>query len=112
MRAAITHHGFAAVHPFEDGNGHCGRLRLNLMLMRDGYPSALLLREWRDGCLIALDTANNGNYRPLGNLIGRSVESVLDRYWYSPSSSRCRWSSSTMRPVRYCARLGTLMPSS
>lgn len=80
MRAAIAHHGFEAVHPFEDGNGRCGRLLLNLMLMRDGYPPALLLREWRDGYLIALDTANAGNYRPLGNLIGRSVESVLDRY--------------------------------
>jgi hypothetical protein len=50
------------------------------MLMRVGYPPALLLREWRDGYLIALDAANSGNYRPLGNLIGRSVESVLDRY--------------------------------
>jgi Fic family protein len=80
MRAAIAHHGFEAVHPFEDGNGRCGRLLLNLMLMRDGYPPALLLREWRDGYLIALDAANSGNYRPLGNLIGRSVESVLDRY--------------------------------
>jgi Fic family protein len=80
MRAAIAHHGFEAVHPFEDGNGRSGRLLLNLMLMRDGYPPALLLREWRDGYLIALDAANSGNYRPLGNLIGRSVESVLDRY--------------------------------
>jgi Fic family protein len=80
MRAAIAHHGFEVVHPFEDGNGRCGRLLLNLMLMRAGYPPALLLREWRDGYLIALDAANSGNYRPLGNLIGRSVESVLDRY--------------------------------
>ncbi len=80
MRAAIAHHGFEAVHPFEDGNGRCGRLLLNLMLMRAGYPPALLLRDWRDGYLIALDAANTGNYRPLGNLIGRSVESVLDRY--------------------------------
>jgi Fic family protein len=80
MRAAIAHHGFEAVHPFEDGNGRCGRLLLNLMLMRAGYPPALLLREWHDGYLIALDAANTGNYRPLGNLIGRSVESVLDRY--------------------------------
>ena len=58
MRAAIAHHGFEAVHPFEDGNGRCGRLLLNLMLMRDGYPPALLLRDWRDGYLIALDAAN------------------------------------------------------
>ena len=46
-RAAIAHHGFEAVHGFEDGNGRVGRLLLNLMLMQDGYPPALLLREWR-----------------------------------------------------------------
>lgn len=80
MRAAIAHHGFEAVHPFVDGNGRCGRLLLNLMLMRAGYPPALLLRDWRDGYLLALDNANTGTYRSLGNLIGRSVEAVLDRY--------------------------------
>ncbi len=31
VRAAIAHHGFVAVHPFEDDNGRTGRLLLNLM---------------------------------------------------------------------------------
>jgi Fic family protein len=44
-RAAIAHHGFEAVHPFEDGNGRVGRLLLNLMLMREGYPPALESRS-------------------------------------------------------------------
>src|SRR5690348_9679607 len=30
VRAAIAHHGFVTVHPFEDGNGRTGRLLLNL----------------------------------------------------------------------------------
>ncbi len=46
-RAAIAHHGFEAVHGFEDGNGSVGRLLLNLMLMQEGYPPALLLNDWR-----------------------------------------------------------------
>jgi Fic family protein len=49
LRAAIAHHGFEAVHPFQGGNGRTGRLLMNLILMQDGYPPALLLQEWRMG---------------------------------------------------------------
>src|SRR5437764_772354 len=80
IRAAIAHHGFEAVHPFLDGNGRVGRLLLNLMLMREGYPPALLLRDWRVRYIQALDTANTGNYSPLANLIGQAVEEGLDLY--------------------------------
>lgn len=80
IRVAIAHHGFEAVHPFTDGNGRVGRLLLNLMLMREGYPPALLLRDWRVRYIQALDTANTGNYSPLANLIGQAVEAGLDLY--------------------------------
>src|SRR2546430_12201899 len=80
IRAAIAHHGFEAVHPFTDGNGRVGRLLLNLMLMREGYPPALLLRDWRIRYIQALDTANTGSYTPLANLIGQAVEEGLDLY--------------------------------
>jgi hypothetical protein len=55
-------------------------LLLNLMLMRAGYPPALLLHDWRIGYLQALATADTGSYSPLANLIGRAVEASLDRY--------------------------------
>ncbi len=80
VRATIAHHGFEAVHPFEDGNGRTGRLLLNLMLLRMGYPPALLLRDWRIGYIQGLSSADSGNYRPLANLIGRAVEGGLDLY--------------------------------
>jgi Fic family protein len=79
-RAAIAHHGFVAVHPFRDGNGRTGRLLLNLLLMRAGYPPALLLQEWRLGYLEALSQADRGRYGPLLNLTGRAVEAGLDLY--------------------------------
>ncbi len=37
-QAALFHILFEAVHPFVDGNGRTGRLLLNFMLMRHGYP--------------------------------------------------------------------------
>ena len=79
-RAAIAHHDFEAVHPFTDGNGRVGRLLLNLMLMQEGYPPALVLREWRPRYIQALQQAHIGEYIPLIDLIGLAVENVLDLY--------------------------------
>src|SRR5437868_9443651 len=79
-RAAIAHHGFEAVHPFVDANGRVGRLLLNLMLMREGYPPALLLKDWRIRYIHALNEGNTGQYAPLVNLIGQAVEACLDLY--------------------------------
>ena len=79
-RAIIAHHGFLAVHPFLDGNGRTARLLLSLMLMRAGYPPALLLQEWRLGYLEALAQADRGRYGPLLTILGRAVESGLDLY--------------------------------
>jgi cell filamentation protein, protein adenylyltransferase len=79
-RAAIAHHDFEALHPFTDGNGRVGRLLLNLMLMQDGYPPALVLREWRPRYIQALQQAHVGEYIPLVNLVGLAVEQTLDLY--------------------------------
>lgn len=37
-QAALFHILFEAVHPYVDGNGRTGRLLLNFMLMKQGYP--------------------------------------------------------------------------
>jgi len=79
-RAAIAHHGFEAVHPHIDGNGRVGRLLLNLMLMQEGYPPALLLNDWRTRYIHSLNAANAGNYGTLINMIGQAVEAGFDLY--------------------------------
>lgn len=80
VRAAIAHHGFVMVHPFEDGNGRVSRLLLNLQLLRDGYAPAFLLRDWKGRYLAALGAADKGEHTPIINLIGQAVEAGLDFY--------------------------------
>src|SRR5713226_9878758 len=79
-RAAIAHHDFEALHPFADGNGRVGRLLMNLLLMQDGYPPALVLREWRTHYITALQAGHRSDYTGLVNLIGLAVEHSLDLY--------------------------------
>ena len=45
--AAAAHTWFVTVHPFIDGNGRVARLLLNLMLIRHGYPIAIITKEDR-----------------------------------------------------------------
>ena len=80
VRAAVAHHGFEAIHPFIDGNGRVGRLILNLMLLRDGYPPAIIPAEHRIAYIHTLDAADRGDYRGLLTVVSRAVEASLDRY--------------------------------
>ncbi|KAB8140799.1 Fic family protein [Chloroflexia bacterium SDU3-3] len=80
LRAALTHEMLLAIHPFADGNGRTGRLVLNLQLMRDGYPTALLLAGWRPRYIQAMERAHHGQYSPLANVIGQAVEAGLDMF--------------------------------
>lgn len=80
IRAALTHEMLLAIHPFSDGNGRTARLVLNLQLMRDGYPAALLLAGWRPAYIRALEQAHHGQYTPLVNIVGRAVEAGLDMF--------------------------------
>jgi Fic family protein len=79
-RAAIAHHDFESLHPFFDGNGRVGRLLLNIMLLQDGYPPALVLRDWRQRYIKTLQEASAGSYHGIIDLVGHAVELSLDRY--------------------------------
>eukprot|EP01117_Protostelium_nocturnum_P014129 TRINITY_DN5338_c0_g2_i2.p1 TRINITY_DN5338_c0_g2~~TRINITY_DN5338_c0_g2_i2.p1 ORF type:complete len:441 (-),score=130.87 TRINITY_DN5338_c0_g2_i2:300-1622(-) len=44
-RAALAHYHLVWIHPFSDGNGRTARMLMNLMLMREGYPPALIKKR-------------------------------------------------------------------
>jgi Fic family protein len=80
VRAAIFHHRFVWIHPFFDGNGRTVRLVFNLLLMKEGYPPAIILKNDRKKYYDALNAANNGNYSKLLLLVMQALERSIDIY--------------------------------
>lgn len=77
---ARLHARFEQVHPFLDGNGRTGRLILNLLLVRLGYPPAIVYKRDRGRYLDALRRADRGDPGPLGELLARAVLDNLYKF--------------------------------
>jgi Fic family protein len=80
IRATMFHHRFVWLHPFFDGNGRTVRLLSNLLLMKDGYPPAIILRNDRKKYYDALNAANLGQYDKLALLCAQALERTLSIY--------------------------------
>lgn len=80
VHAAAHHAWLERIHPFVDGNGRVGRLVLNFMLIQQGYPPGVILKESRTAYLKALHLADGGNPNPLAEVIARSVSDALARF--------------------------------
>ena len=78
--AAIFHHRFVAIHPFDDGNGRLGRILMNLILMQKGLPPAIIKLKDRQDYYVALNNANAGNYDLLVDYVAHSLNDSLDIY--------------------------------
>ena len=78
-RLAAAHAEFERIHPFLDGNGRTGRLLLNLLLVRSGYPPIVLRNRQRTAYLRALALADAGNTGPLAELIARGIIDAVEQ---------------------------------
>ena len=80
LKLAKLHCLFERIHPFLDGNGRTGRLVLNLLLVRLGFPPAIILKQRRAAYLKALDKADHGDLLPLAEIIARAVIDNVHRF--------------------------------
>lgn len=80
IRLADLHSGFERIHPFIDGNGRTGRLTLNLMLVRLGWPPVIVFKQDRNKYLRALDRSDKGDSAPLAEVLSRSIIDNLHRF--------------------------------
>jgi cell filamentation protein, protein adenylyltransferase len=77
---ARLHCAFEQIHPFLDGNGRTGRLVLNLVLVRLGYPPAIIFKRQRADYLRALRRADAGEPGLLGELLARAILDNLYKF--------------------------------
>jgi len=80
LLSTIFHHKLVWIHPFFDGNGRTVRLAMNLLLMRNGFPPAIILKNDRKKYFEALNQANKGNYHKLCLLMLQALERSLNIY--------------------------------
>jgi fido (protein-threonine AMPylation protein) len=77
---ARLHAAFERIHPFPDGNGRVGRLVLTHLLVRTGYPPAIIEKDERKSYLRALRRADEQDSGPLTELLARSVRKGIYRF--------------------------------
>ena len=78
--ASIAHTWFVTIHPFIDGNGRAARLLMNLILMRYGFPIAIVTREDRLRYYDALETSQSSDLTAFVSLISECAEESLEEY--------------------------------
>ena len=91
--ATVFHHQFVHIHPFFDGNGRTVRLVMNLLLMKVGFPPAIILKTDRKKYYEALNQANNGKYYKLMLLMCQAVERSLNIYLSAVPNNNTEYNS-------------------
>lgn len=78
--AALLHHKLVYIHPFADGNGRMARLVMNVLIMKAGYPLAIILRNDRKRYYRILSEADDERYEGLCEFIAQAVIRTLNIY--------------------------------
>ncbi len=94
--AAVAHTWLVYIHPFIDGNGRVARLLMNLILMRFGFPIAIVTREDRMRYYDALEETQYSDLSQFLSLISECVEESLEEYEAAADEQRERieWAKS------------------
>lgn len=83
--ASIFHHKFEKIHPFSDGNGRTGRILMNYILLKTGYPPSVIYRKTRDDYLNALSSVDSIGLTEINNKYKTLVKYLADEtiisYW-------------------------------
>lgn len=90
LLACAAHAWFVYVHPFIDGNGRTGRLIMNLVLMRCGYPIAIITTDDRQRYYDALEDSQSGDLTAFVALVTECVNESLEEYQHAAQEQKER----------------------
>ena len=76
--AAEVHKRFVFIHPFVDGNGRVARLLMNLILIRHGYPVAIIPPILRPEYITLLEAAHRTPAKFIDFIIDREIDTLRD----------------------------------
>lgn len=96
LTAAAAHTWFVTVHPFIDGNGRVARLLMNLMLMRHGFPIAIITKEDRVRYYDTLEESQSSDLTPFVGLLSECIDESLEEYLAAAEEQReqSEWATS------------------
>jgi len=80
-QAALAHFDFVSIHPFVDGNGRTARLLMNLVLIKNGYFPAVILKNDRKKYYDALEKGYKEKVDDFVFLVGRALERTMYLYF-------------------------------
>lgn len=103
--SAQAHYKLVSIHPFTDGNGRTARLLMNLLLLQEGYPPAIIQKEERNKYINVIEKAQLGeSLNDFLDLIYEAIDRSLDIYL---EASQGILSSKTVKPIN----IGSINPN-
>jgi len=75
--AALFHQKFEIIHPFYDGNGRTGRIIMNYMLMKEGYPPLIVQEKLRDEYLGAMKQGDKARIKEVSPKFYKDIVQFL-----------------------------------
>ena len=110
LAAAAAHTWFVTVHPFIDGNGRVARLLMNSILMRYGFPIAIISKEDRLRYYDALEESQASDLTPLCVLIAECIEESLEEYEAAADEQReqTEWAQSLVQKITQPERIRSM----
>ncbi len=99
--AAAAHTWLVTIHPFIDGNGRTARLLMNSVLMRYGFPVAIISKEDRLRYYDALEESQASDLTPFGILVAECMEESLEEYEAAAQEQRdqTEWARSWVQTI-------------
>ena len=99
LAAAVAHTWLVTIHPFIDGNGRVARLLMNLVLMRYGFPVAIISKEDRHRYYDALETSQGSDLTPFTVLVAECIQESLEEYEvaFNEQREQMEWAQSLAR---------------
>ena len=71
--ASWIHNRLVQIHPFSDGNGRSARLLMNWILMRNGFPPAIIEASNKEEYYKAIEASDKGNPKPFAEFLAAQL---------------------------------------